>query len=308
MLQLHFPARLIVCVCTLALAGVHAQQDSSPLDPAAVLHELDQAQAKQANAQQTRRQKLQGTLQSGLTSNSAAAKLYEDATKDLFFAGKSSSASEFSEWKKNNAALLRSERMQSALRLHLRYLLLGLQQTSGEENAEKMPANYLQYARELAAFLTTKTTDPVPKEAEDLLQKPAREGLFSRWLLLADLLPNDKQWEPAAGKLNSILESNIRAPLRDKKDPQILVAWDIQMDTLGKQTQLSTLSSETEKLQKIIRPLFLFARANDKILVGQVNSGQKDMLQIIREFPQHTNWDEWVAALRSQLSTEKSGS
>lgn len=286
----------------LTLSEIQAQQDASPLDTASVLYELDQAEAKQTGALQTRRQKLQGVLQGGLANGSAAAKLYEDATRELSFIGKSSSAAEFSEWRKNNAALLRSERMQSALRLHLRYLLLGLQQTSSEEAAAKMPALYLQYARELSAFLTTKTSEQVPKEAAELLnKKPARESLFARWLELPNMLPHDKQWEPFAGNLNNILETNVRAPLRSEKDPQILAAWDLQMDTLGKLTQLSNLTSESENLQKNIRPQLLFARANDKILVGQVNSGQKDMLQIIRDYPQHPNWANWVTTLRNYL-------
>lgn len=292
---------LAALLAALSLTAGRAQQDAPPLDTQQVLHELDQAEAKQADVARTRRQKLQAAIQGGLANGSAGVKLYEDAVRAVSFAGKSQESSEFSNWKKNNAALLRSEQMQSAIRLHLSYLLLGLQQMANDESAAKSPAQYLQYAQNLSTFLTAKTSAELPKEARSLLNDPVRKGVFYSWLNLSDMLPGDKQWAPTAGGLNEILETNVRTPLRETKDPLILNAWNVQLENLGKQTESSALNIESDNLQKITRPRFIFGRANDKILLGQTNSGQKDILQIIREFPQHPDWAKWVTTLRAQL-------
>lgn len=299
------PGACALLLASLPLTGAHAQQDAPPLDVRQVLHELDQAEAKQADASRSKRQKLLATLQGGLANGSAGSKLYEDATRAVNFAGKNQESSEFAEWKKNNAALLRSEPMQSAIRLHLHYLFLGLQQAAGGETASKTPAQFLQYAQELSTFLTSKNSASLPKEADNLLRRPVREGVFSRWLDLSDMLPNDKQWTPIAGNFDAILETNVRTPLRDSKDPQIIAAWNVQLENLGKQTQASALNIESDNLQKITRPRLIFGRANDKILLGQTNSGQKDILQIIREYPQHPDWIKWVTTLREQLGGGK---
>lgn len=277
-----------------------AQQDAPPLDAMQVLGELDQAEARQAASARARRMKLQGTLQQGAAGGSAAANLYEDAIRATRFAGKDKQAAEFAEWKKANGDLLRSPRMQDAIRLHLRHLALGLQQSSGE-TAAQMPALFLQHARDLAEYLTDKPTTPDPREASDLLQRPAREGIVVRWLAMGDLLPKDEEWEAAAGNVDGILEKNVRAPWRKEKDPKIMAAWDLQIGLLDKRAQSAALTIESDNLQKIARPRLVFARANDKILLGQTNSGQKDILLIIREYPQHPDWPQWVARLRTLL-------
>ncbi len=296
-------ARLLAATIAPAMfaTAAPAQQDAPPLDAQQVLQELEQAETRQAEATRARRQKLQSTLQEGLAGGPAAAKLYEDAVRSTRFEGKDAQASEFAAWKKGSAEMLRSNAMQDAIRLHLRHLLLGLQQSGGNIAAPQMAANWQQYARELSAFLTDKPGTPPPREAMELLQRPVREGVFARWLALPDLLPRDGEWEGSAGNIDGILETNVRGPMRKEKDPRLLSTWDLQLDVLAKRAQSAALTMESENLEKITRPRLVYARAGDKILLGQTNAGQKDILLLVRQYPQHPDWAKWVAKLRELL-------
>ncbi len=294
-----FPALTFMMAAT--AIPVRAQQDMPPLDAAQVLRELEAAEKKQADSSRQRRQQIRATLQQGLASDAAASKLYEDAVRGTRFEGKDSQAAEFAEWRKTNAELLRSDRLQKAIQLHLRYLLLGMQRTSDGETAAAMAAPSLQYARDLAAFQADKSPAPLPREGAELLQRPAREGIFARWLSLSSDLPGDKEWESAAGNLDGILEKNIRAPWRAQKDARLLAAWDMQMDALSKRALGAELDIEADNIARTAKPRLVFNRASDKALLGQPNAAQKDILLLIREYPAHPDWPSWVARLREML-------
>ncbi len=299
----RFLAAVMILTAGTATFPAKAQQDAMPLDAKQVLYQLEQAETKQAEATRARRQKMQSMLQEGLAGGPAATKLYEEAVRGTRFEGRSQQATEFAEWKKTNSEMLRSNWMQGAILLHLRYLLLGLQQTGGKIAAPQMAANSQQYARDLAAFLTDKPDAPPSREGLDLLQRPARDGVFVRWLSMSDLLPRDGEWEASAGNIDGILETNVRAPMRKEKDPRLLTTWELQLDLLLKRAQSATLTIESGNLEKITRPRLIYGRAGDKILLGQTNAGQKDILQIIREYPQHPDWPTWVAKLRELLGS-----
>lgn len=302
-MRLRIPSGVISVVAFMMAAAlpVRAQQDIPPLDGAQVLRELEAAEKKQAEAVRQRQQQIRATLQQGLTSDAAAAKLYEDAVRGTRFEGKDSQAAEFAEWKKTNSELLRSDRLRRAIQLHLRYLLLGMQRASDGETAAAMAAPSFQYARDLAAFQGDKSAAPLPREGAELLQRPAREGIFARWLSLSPDLPGDKEWESTAGHLDGILEKNVRVPWRAQKDARLLTAWDLQMDALSKRALGAELNIEADNIGKTAKPRLVFNRASDKALLGQPNAAQKDILQLIREYPAHPDWPSWVARLREML-------
>lgn len=294
-------AAVIIVTAAAATYTAEAQQDSQPLDAAQVLRELEAAEKRQGEASRQRRQQVRAVLQQGLAGDAAAAKLYEDAVRETRFAGKDAQAAEFAEWKKNNAELLRSDKLQRAIQLHLRYLLLGVQRTTDREASAPMAAPSMQYAKDLAAFLAEKSPQPLAREGADLLQRSARDGIFSRWLAMQDLLPDDREWEPAAGNIDGILEKNVRTPWRKEKDARVLGAWDLQIDVLSRRASVADLNIEADAIEKTAKPRLVFKKADDKVLLGQPNSAQKDMLQLIRQYPAHPDWPSWVARLRELI-------
>lgn len=292
---------MVLIAAAATMLPARAQQDSQPLDAPQVLRELETAERRRGEASRQRRQQIRSALQQGLAGDAAAANLYEDAVRQTRFAGKDAQAAEFAEWKRNNAELLRSDRLQRAIQLHLHYLMLGMQRTTEKETSASMAAPAMQYAKDLASFLAEKSPQPLPREGAELLQRPARDGIFSRWLAMQDLLPDDKQWEPAAGNIDGILEKNVRVPWRKEKDPRLLAAWDLQIDVLSRRAFAADLNIEADEIGKTAKPRLVFKKADDKVLLGQPNAAQKDMLELIRQYPAHPDWSAWVARLRELL-------
>jgi hypothetical protein len=268
---------------------------------------LDQLEAKQNDLREATRARLVDALRSGLASNPAGAKLYEQAIEATRFEGMKGEASAFQNWKKANADLLRSPEMQGAIRLHLQYLLLGLQRGSAKESPA-FAVDSWNYARELAAFITPKGRPTLlPKEAAALLTQSCADGPFSKWLALTPWLPKGKTWEPAAGNLAGILEKNVRPVWRQDKAPSLLDTWDLQISLEASLLTEQRLEHGINEFNAITRPRLLFARAMDASLLATPNDkATRDALEIIRSYPQHPDFELWVAQLRKLLATSPS--
>lgn len=190
--------------------------------------------------------------------------------------------------------------MRQAIQLHVRYLLLSLQHAE-EPSADLTPA-VLQYAAGLAEADAKTPRSRLPREAGDLLNKPVSEGVFAKWLILDERLPDPKLWEPSAGNLAGILEKNVRAPLRGKDDTRVLQAWDLQINALNASAQAAANPTEAGRLKNIALPAAIFGRATDRAVLGQPNRAATEILQLIRTQPAHPDWPSWTAKLRDQLN------
>lgn len=297
---------LIIPAATL-LAAPPPPRDAAPLDPAQVLRELDalsEVQARQAaKSLDSKRKALARAAQDGPD----AADLYKKAVEEL----ENGSSADVAAWIRRNADLFRSDELRTASMLHTRYLLLGLEarQAARREDAarEASAREFLAYAGTLADVLEKhKGFSAAPREARDLLDKPAREGVFARWLALAEDLPDPSQWEERPGALDGILEKNVRAPLRPSRDPAILAAWDLQIGAL-RQRAASGGSADAARIEGLELPRAIHGRARDKRLIGLPHSGLRDILALVREHPGHPDWEKWAAELRAGLGGGEKG-
>lgn len=290
------PLALALLACCLPTLGAQPVQDAAPLDANQVLRELEAAQAKQQQLTQGRRQQTTKVLQEALGPGTASANLYEEAVRATQFAGRAKESSDFSAWSKKNADLLRSPEMREAIQFHIRYLLLSLRRA--EDPGTDLAGESLQYAADLAGAMAKHPANRPPREAAELLGKPVSEGVFARWLLLDGRLPDPKLWEPSAGNLPGILEKNVRAPWRKQRNPELLRTWEIQIGLLNASAQDSSNNVESERIATLALPSALFARANDRVLLGQPNRAAAEILQIVRSHPAHPDWPAWVARLK----------
>jgi hypothetical protein len=299
-------SRLILVAWCAPMIAVQAQGDAPPLNAAQVLQELAAAEKKQTEAAASDRRQRTAILQEGATGGPAASRLYEEAVKNTRFPGEGANAKALQDWNKNNGDLLRSPEMQKCVQLHVRYLLLGLQRSDESVDPASLAAPSFAYARDLADLLGDEKFQTLPKEAKELLNKPAAEGLFVAWLNLGEQLPKSGDWEPSAGNLGGILEKNVRSHWRQNKAPELITTWDIQLASHDERAAAPGRSAaDTERLKTIDRPRLIFSRAEDQALIGQQNTAQREMLQLVRDYPLHPDWSRWVARLRESLTPAK---
>ena len=238
--------------------AAHAQQDVSAPNAELLLREIEAMEGKQKEAKLQEKKALLGAILSAAASGSSAASFYEKAVEEVQFKGKKDKVVAFLEWKKANADLMRSKEMQAALLLHLKYLSLALQR-KGMEHPETMIPGLMAYVNDLvAADKVFADQKQKPNEQRNLLDQPLAQSVFSQWLKLDQWLPEAKVWEPKPGDLAGILEKNVRPLLREKKDPQLLQTWDMQLNIEAGRITEARSEYQIEKFNSSTRPTLLF--------------------------------------------------
>jgi hypothetical protein len=291
-----------VCLMVLAVgvAGAWGQRDVS-LNPESVLREIDALEKKQRQVVQGARGAAMQKLKAGAVGGIAAASLYEQAVGDTQFEGRRDRASAFGEWKKANAGLLRTSEFQTAVALHLRYLMLGMERrTANDPAALAQPS--LDYAADLARlWQAVDALDKPPKPLLELLEKSANAGIFARWLALEGWLYTGNDWEPAPGNIEGILEKNVRKVWRKTKNQKLISVHDFQLDFEAARVASGRLAHKQNTFHTIRRPRLVFARANDIAALGFPNHATTEILSLARNNPQHPDFELWTTRIRELL-------
>lgn len=291
---------LLAGACVLLSAAfLHAQQqDIAPPNLDNILREITALEQKQKQGKLAERNALMGQIQSAASSGSAAASFYTQAVEEVQFKGKKDKVEAFIAWKKAHADLLRSKEMQAALLLHLKYLLMSLQRKDLEKPETQVPA-LMAYVNELVACddLFAKQNPP-SDETKSLLNKPVSGSIFAQWLPLAEWLPDGKNWEQKPGDVPGILEKNIRSAMRDKKDPQLIQTWDLEMKIEAARITTGRSDHQADQFNSVTRPRLQFKQAQDMALVGQPNRALAEIIALVRANPLHPDFGIWVAKIR----------
>ena len=298
---MNFPRFASLCFF-LSLSLLRAQQqDVSAPNAEAILREIDGLEQKQKQGKISERNTLVGQIQSASASGSAAANFYTQAVEDVQFKGRKDKVESFIAWKKSHAELLRSKEMQTALLLHLKYLLMALQRKDLEKPETQLPA-VMAYVNELISCddLFAKQY-PASPDTSGLLDKPLGQSVFAQWLPLGEWLPDSKSWEARPGDVAGILEKNIRAVMRDKKDPQLIPTWDLEMKVEAGRITAGHSDHKADEFNSVTRPRIQFKQAQDMVVIGQPNRGLAAMLALVRTNPGHPDFAIWVARIRELI-------
>lgn len=295
--------RFFAVTLAASILPAHAERDSSPINPEQFLKEVDQLEVKQKDRLRAGRAEMIATLQNAAQSSSTAARLYEDAIEVTQFNGRKEKTQAFSDWKKKNGDLLRSQEMGNALQLHLRYLILSLQRGASEKESEFV-APTLSYINDLSKTLLDQAKGAaLPAETKALLERPLTDSVFTKWMLLGPWLPKANDWELNPSNIDGIFEKNIRQSLREEKSPRLIETWDLQMKIQADRITQGRLDYEADKFNNITQPRMVFSRANDMILIGLKNKGCTEILQLLRSRPEHPDFSQWAAKIRDTLSS-----
>lgn len=286
------------------------QQDIAPPDFTALAREIETLEQKQKQGKLSEKGMLLAQIQAASASGPAAANFYTKAVEEMQFKGKKDKSEAFADWKKSHDDMLRSKEMETALVLHLKYLLLSLQRKGLEKPETQLPA-LMAYINDLVKadnIFYAPPSAPEPKkkappkdEWKGLLDKPLSQSVFAQWLRLDEWLPESKSWEFTPGNLGGILEKNVRSVMRDKKDPQLIPTWDMQMKVEADRITSGRSSHEAEEFNTVTRPRLLFKRAQDLVVLGQPNRGLVEVVALVRAYPSHPDFPAWLDYIRGAL-------
>ncbi len=293
---------VFVLFLPLGVTPIHAEDISAP-NAEKLLGEIALMESKQKETKAQEKKAVLGEVQAAAMNGVAAANFYEKAVEEVQFKGKKDKAAAFIEWKKANGDLMRSKEMQTALLLHLRYLTMALQR-KGMEKPETMIPAVLSYVNDLVGD-DKLFADQKQKSAEQkaLLDQPLGQSLFAQWLKLGQWLPEDKIWESKPGDVAGILEKNVRPLLREKKDPMLLQTWDLQLKIEAGRITEGRSELQIDKFNKTTSPTLQFKQAQDMALIGEPNRAAVKMVAVLREYPLHPDFANWLAAVRGLLKT-----
>ncbi|TSA30733.1 MAG: hypothetical protein D4R65_12660 [Verrucomicrobiaceae bacterium] len=292
------------------------QQDIAPPDLISLAREIETLEQRQKQGKLSEKNSLLGQIQTAASSGPAAANFYTKAVEEVQFKGKKDKPEAFADWKKSHDDMLRSKEMQTALVLHLKYLLLSLQRKGLEKPETQLPA-ITAYINELVGaddlfFASPAPPDPKKKgppkdEWKGLLdnpliddKKPSR-SVFVEWLRLEEWLPEAKNWEFKPGDLAGILDKNVRSVLRDKRDPQLIPTWDMQMKVEAERITSGRLAHKADEFNTVTKPRMLFKRAQDMAVIGQPNRGLVEVVALVRAYPSHPDFPAWLDYIRGAL-------
>jgi len=176
---MKFP-RLLGLGVFLSMSFLRAQQqDVTAPNAQAVLKEVEALEIKQKQGKLSEQKAIIAQIQSVGSNAQSAVNFYTQAVEEVQFKGKKDKVEAFIAWKKSHADLLRSKEMQTALLLHLKYLLLGLQRKDLEKPEIQLPA-IMAYLSELIAFDDLFANQKPPSdEIKSLLDKSLGQSIFA---------------------------------------------------------------------------------------------------------------------------------
>lgn len=310
--------RVVTFGIFLSISMLHAQQQDVPApDLTALSKEIESLEQKQKLSKASEKNLLMAKIQAATANGQTAASLYSDAVEEVQFKGKKDKVEAFLAWKKSHDDLLRSKEMQTTLLLHLRYLLLSLQRKDMDKPETQLPAvmaylNDLIAADDVVSDPTPakqanpqkKAPAPPPDERKNLLDKPLSQSVIVQWLRLGEWLPDGKSWEDSPGDVAGILEKNVRSVLREKKDPQLIQTWDMQMKVEADRITSGRSIHQADEFNLITRPQLLFKRAQDMIIIGQPNRALIETITLVRTYPSHPDFEKWVGKIRESIKPD----
>lgn len=281
-------------------------KDINPPNSDAILQEIAALEQKQKQGKMTARNAAIGQVRSAAASASAAVNFYTQAVEAVQFKGMKDEGAAFLAWKKNNADLLRSKEVQTALLLHLKYLLMSFDRKDLEKPETQLPA-LMAYVNEVVSDddLFSKQTNKQKSfndEARAILDKSINGSVFAQWLSFGEWLPSGQNWELQPGDVPGILEKNIRSVMREKKDPQLIGTWDLEMKIVSARITSGRSTHKADQFNTVDRPRMQFKQAEDMIVIGQTNKGLSTMVALVRANLWHPDFGIWVARIRNLIN------
>lgn len=309
-------------------AILQAQQDAPPVNAAQLLEALRAVRQQQVTQQKTQKTTAYQQIAQAAGSGERATALWEAAVKATQMDGAGKENSQLKAWKDSEGEAFKEREVQNAVRLHVQWLALTLQHSSGV-TVKEMLSPIIAYTKDLladeigmenmqaeikkekeAGTANPKRAqrgrdDAATKKAHDqVLNRSLNNSVIVQWLKLNDLI-KVPEWELNPGNLDGIYKNIILPELRAEKDQRVFEYWDMKFKREADTATQSKLAFEIEKFNTLRGPALLWNRAQEFVFLGMKNRGVNEMFGLIKKYPTHPDADEWVDALEELLAPPK---
>lgn len=326
------PRTALLLAALLAAPPLHAQQDAPPVDVGQLLQALRTLREQQTVQVKTQKQNALQQISAVANSPERAILFWEEAIRTTQFDGMTKEGAQFRAWKEGEGEALKERAVANAVHLHLTWLALTLQRSSGAEVKDLLPA-IVNYTKELSVdeAMMDALSDEMKKEREaaaiappgggnrrnqqpqrrssDAEIKRAHDNILKRnlgaspvvkWMNLNEAI-NVAKWENNPSDFDGIYEKIILPELRAQRDVRALEYWDIKLKKEADAATRSKLAYEVEKFNTQRRPTLLWSRAEELAQLGQKNRAVGEMFNLIKTYPAHPSAGNWITTLEQTL-------
>lgn len=291
---------------------------------AKLLDQLDKMAKDRSKKKDSSVKQLLSLVERSAANPQEAMQAYMEAYRDVELAGKVSQAQDWQAWKDKNSELFVTKEFRGALQLHLQYMLLTIKRAQSKEPADFVVPS-IAYLKELAAW---EIESSKAAEVNELMQAAQAQGgkkaggpkgggkgnggaqilkesvansVFAKAWNLAPFISGLQGWEMTPSNAEGILEQNIRAVYRPKKDPKILETWDwqIQMEEARLENAKKTHLKETFRTRRL--PELEMKKGADRAKIGQPVEAASDAMKILSNNMDHPSFEKWVKIARQWL-------
>ncbi len=312
-------------------AGVACAQQSPPLqdapalDAAKLLEALKGLQDAQDKQAKVALQTVLKAAQAGAASGQAAAAAWIEAVRQTQFEGVEKEGAAFRDWKDKEGALFSEKEVQAAAVLHFRWLTITTQRAMGTP-VKDLVSPIIQYAKDVlsdAAVMETMTehadkekdrqkpgmarnnrgaseTDKIKREHDAILNRALPAGPAVKALRAEEIIKADN-WEMQPGDVDGIYNAIILPEFRKNRDPRVLEYWDLKIKLEGEAVKLKS-TFDQEKFAKERRAELLWHRGKEFNEIGLRNRCINELFQVLRTYPQHSQFRSWVSELQGIIS------
>ncbi len=325
-MKMRFLSFLLCAACVFCQPA--RAQDAAPVDLKELAALLKQIKDKRAMSEKASAARVVQDLRAAAASNATAIAFYEQAVWATQYDEKIHEHTEFQSWMRDEADKLKSEAMQNAARLHLNYLLLTFQRAGGAttrqlesallahiaaltaagagDSAIQARSDRAQALREAPGFKPVRGAKKPVKEPlfweQDLINKGVDSSIFVQWYGVSKMLSNLKDWESSPGNVDGMYQKTLLPYYRENKDSRVIAYWDMKLQQEAQQATSSSLSFKIDQFNMVRRPQLLWKRAQDMILIGQRNRGIGEMVSLVKNYPDHQDFADWISTLEGILT------
>ena len=322
------------------LTAAEVTGDVAPLDAKTLESQLESFAAtrdkqKKAFYENARTQLNKTALQSGSAGNFVLG-----CMRQVRFGNVKGGNAEGADWKKNNIKLYSDRDIERAAALNLRYLAMTLKRAEWDssEPVQQETWDYLAELYKSPDLVADVKKDPrqvkfsvydekegkvvsemvgnmqgtearMPDNprgyVEQLLNNSVASGWVAQVMELSGHLDNLDSWEMSPGNFSGILDKDIRAFLRKKKDPRLISTWDYEISFLSLVANMNPDRKVQAKFAEVDKPRLLWKQATDANLVGMPNRALQMQLALAKNYPAHPDFESWTKEILAKLDALK---
>ncbi|MEI7901488.1 MAG: hypothetical protein WCK89_14655 [bacterium] len=293
----------------MALLASMVMAQQADFDKAVVLRELDKLEQLHKERVTVEQKNIRKALENALSNTKALLDLYQEAVYATRFEGGKKDSSDFRKWKKDQEDILKADDFQAILAMHVSYLYLTLLRASGED-IEKINEALIRHVSKVWAaegkFDFHKQTNA------ELLDRPVTQGVLARRYQLGQKLggpqegelPKDqeKTWEWLPANTDGMLDKTVFPFLRKKKSPVLITIWETRIANEAARVKRLGLNDKAAQFTQQTLPKLNWQRARDLVLLRREAEGFSTMIEILRQYANHAEFDKYAGELRNLLA------